>query len=262
MRFAGAHISAAGSLNRRRALRWAIGLMALALVVMVPRLVFAESIRIDLNDTSHQQMGSALKIVALMTALSLAPAILMTTTCFVRIAVVFSFLRMALGTQNAPPQQVLVGLSLFLTAAIMAPTFVSINSEALQPYLDGKMGGAQAYATGSKPLRQFMIKQTRQDDLELFYEINRAERPKTVDDIEMHLLIPAFVLSELRTAFEMGFMLFIPFLVLDLIVASLTMALGLVMLPPAMLSLPLKVMVFVLADGWNLLVGSLVRSFA
>jgi len=206
-------------------------------------------------------VGMALKMIALLTLLSVAPAILMTMTSFVRIVVVFSFVRMALGTQNAPPQQILVGLALFLSIAIMSPVAEKIYKEGILPYVDGEIDAKLAYAEVSSPLREFMLRQTREEDLELFYEINQADRPATPEDVGMHLLTPAFVLSELRTAFEMGFMLYVPFMLLDIIVASVTMALGLVMMPPALLSLPLKVMVFVMADGWNLLVGSIVRSF-
>ncbi len=223
----------------------------------------ASGVTFDLGEgaSSSAQTGSALKIVGIMTLLTLAPAILMTTTCFVRIVVVLSFLRTALGTQNTPPQQVLVGLSLFLSMAIMGPTATKLYDAGLRPYLDGEISALVAFEEGSAPLRNFMLKQTREQDLTLFYEIHNKPLPKTPAEVSLIQLVPAFVISELRTAFEMGFMLFVPFLLLDLVVASVTMALGLVMLPPSLISLPLKVMLFVMADGWNLLVGSLVRSF-
>jgi flagellar biosynthesis protein FliP len=237
------------------------GVLAILLMLWPETSEAATRIRLDLGDSSEAQVDGALKMAALLTFLTVAPAILMTTTCFVRITVVFAFLRMALGTQNAPPQQVLIGLSLFLTIAVMAPVGTKVYEQGLQPYLDGQMDAREAFNAGSPPLRNFMLRQTRQEDLGLFYEISREPRPQDAEAVKLHLLIPAFIISELRTAFEMGFLLFVPFLLLDIVVASVTMALGLVMLPPAMLSLPLKIMIFVLADGWNLIVSSLVRSF-
>jgi len=222
----------------------------------------ATGIRIDLGGPEQQQVGAALKMVAVLTALSLAPAILLATTSFIRIAIVFTFVRNALGVQNMPPNQVLMGLALFLTIAIMTPVATALYATGLAPYLDGKLDGQAAFIAGSKPLRKFMLRQTRESDLALFYEITRTPDPQGPDEVGLHLLIPAFIISELRTAFEMGFMLFVPFLLLDLIVASVLMAMGMVMLPPALISLPVKVMLFVVVDGWNLLVGSLVRSFA
>jgi flagellar biosynthesis protein FliP len=212
-------------------------------------------------DGASETLPLALKMILVLTALALAPAVLLTTTSFVRIAVVLSFLRNALGTQNMPPTQVVMGLALFLTAAVMAPVGHALYERALNPYLNGEMAGTDAIEAGSVPLRGFMLKQTRQEDLALFYEISNASPPKHPDGVAMHLLIPAFVISELRTAFEMGFMVFVPFLVIDLIVASILMALGMVMIPPSLVSLPLKIMLFVVADGWNVLIGSLVRSF-
>ena len=225
--------------------------------------VFAgESFHLDIGTDSPQEIGAALKIVAVLTALSLAPALLLTTTCFVRIMVVLSLLRTALGTQSTPPQQVIIGLSLFLTIAIMWPVGSELYENGLEPYLDGKLPAKEAFIEGVKPLRHFMLKQTREQDLMLFYDISGRDLPKTPGAVAMHLLVPSFVISELRTAFEMGFMLFIPFLLLDMVVAAITMSLGMVMLPPALISMPIKLMLFVLVDGWNLITGSLVRSFA
>lgn len=220
------------------------------------------AVKLELDGNQPMQGGAALKMVLILTALSLAPAILLTTTSFVRIAVVLSFLRNAMGTQNMPPTQVLMGLALFLTVAVMAPTGNALYEQGLGPYLDGQLAAAPALEAGSKPLRKFMLKQTRKADLALFYDIHHTPRPRGPDDVGMHLLIPAFVISELRTSFEMGFVLYLPFLLVDLVVATVLMALGMVMVPPAMLSLPLKIMLFVLADGWNVLIASLVRSFA
>lgn len=219
------------------------------------------AVRLELDGAEPMQGGAALKMVLMLTSLSLAPAILLTTTSFVRIAVVLSFLRNAMGTQNMPPTQVLMGLALFLTVAVMAPTGTELYQAGLGPYLDGKMAPVAAIEAGSRPLKRFMLKQTRKADLALFYDISHTARPKGPQDVGMHLLVPAFIISELRTAFEMGFVLYLPFLMVDVVVATVLMALGMVMVPPAMLSLPIKIMLFVLADGWNVLVASLVRSF-
>ncbi len=232
------------------------------MVLLLPKVSLAASnFNISLNGDSDTQMGAALKMIAVLTMITLGPTILLTMTSFVRIVVVFSLLKTALGTQTTPPQQVLMGLALFLTVAIMWPVGNDIYTRGVGPYMEGEIEAKEAIYQSIHPLRKFMLKQTREADLMLFYEINNAERPDTPSGVEMQLLIPAFVISELRTAFEMGFLVFIPFLLLDLVVASLTMSLGLVMLPPALLSMPLKLMLFVLADGWNLMVGSLVRSF-
>ena len=234
----------------------------LGAVLLVPSVTLAASnFNISLNGDSDTQMGAALKMIFVLTMITLGPTILLTMTSFVRIVVVFSLLKTALGTQTTPPQQVLMGLALFLTVAIMWPVGQDIYTRGVGPYMEGEIEAKEAVYQSIHPLRTFMLKQTREEDLMLFYEINEADRPNTPADVEMQLLIPAFVISELRTAFEMGFLVFIPFLLLDLVVASLTMSLGLVMLPPALLSMPLKLMLFVLADGWNLMVGSLVRSF-
>lgn len=233
-----------------------------ALMLLVPQLSFAASnFNISLNGDTDTQMGAALQMIFVLTMITLGPTILLTMTSFVRIVVVFTLLKTALGTQTTPPQQVLMGLALFLTVAIMWPVGQDIYTRGVGPYMEGEIDASEAVYQSVNPLRKFMLKQTREADLMLFYEINDSDRPSTPDEVEMQHLIPAFVISELRTAFEMGFLVFIPFLLLDLVVASLTMSLGLVMLPPALLSMPLKLMLFVLADGWNLMVGSLVRSF-
>lgn len=252
------------STRKAGALRIAAVISALmtTVVLLVPSLCAAASkFNISLNGDSDTQMGAALKMIFILTVITLGPTVLLTMTSFVRIVVVFSLLKTALGTQTTPPQQVLMGLALFLTVAIMWPVGQDIYTRGVGPYMEGEIEAKEALYQTITPLRKFMLKQTREADLMLFYEINNEARPNKPADVEMHLLIPAFVISELRTAFEMGFLVFIPFLLLDMVVASLTMSLGLVMLPPALLSMPLKLMLFVLADGWNLMVGSLVRSF-
>ena len=234
-------------------------------LLLAPSLAWAgPSLHIDLGaaEGGALEISSAMKMAVIFTVISLAPAFILTSTCFVRFIVVLSVLRNALGVQSMPPTQVLTGLALFLTIAVMAPVGKSIYEESLNPYLEGKMSAMEAFHVAKEPLQSFMLRQTREADLRLFYEISQATQPVGPEDVKLHLLLPAFVISELRTAFEMGFMLFLPFLLLDIITASVTMAMGMVMVPPALISLPLKIMLFVVADGWNLLVGSLVRSIA
>ena len=207
------------------------------------------------------KMTVVLQIFLLMTILSLAPAILIMLTSFTRIVIVLSLLRRALGTMQMPPNQVMIGLALFLTFFIMTPVWQSINQNALQPYLDDKIGQKQALQNAAEPLRKFMFKQTREKDLALFVEIAKMEQPKNADDIPLSVLIPSFIISEVKTAFQIGLLLYVPFLIIDMVVASVLLSMGMMMLPPIMISLPFKLMLFVLSDGWNLLVGSLVRSF-
>ncbi len=202
-----------------------------------------------------------LKILALLTLLSLLPAIVMTTTSFVRTVVVLSFLRQGIGTQQTPPTQVLMGLAIFMTVFTMSPIAARIQSEALAPYQAGTLNELAAFDAAAAPLRTFMLRQTRQADLELFYEATHAPQPQTPDDVPMRIAIPAFVVSELTTAFQMGVVLLLPFLVIDLAVASILMAMGMVFVSPTTISLPLKLLLFVLADGWNLIVRSLLESF-
>ncbi|MFT3708917.1 MAG: flagellar type III secretion system pore protein FliP [Archangium sp.] len=205
--------------------------------------------------------SSAVKLFLLMTVLSFAAGALIAITSFTRIIIVMSFLRQALGTPTLPPNQVMVALSLALTAFVMAPTFKKVNAEALSPYLDDQMTAQDAMDKGSGPVLQFLLKQTRPEDLRLFYELAGAERPTRADQVPLHIAVPAFMISELTTAFKMGLFLFIPLLLIDLLVSAVLMALGLMMVPPTLVSLPLKVGIFLLADGWHLLVQSLVRSF-
>lgn len=202
-----------------------------------------------------------LQIFLLMTILSLAPAILIMVTSFTRIVIVLSLLRRALGTMQMPPNQVMVGLALFLTFFVMAPVWHQINQSALQPYLDKKIDNQQALQNASAPLREFMFKQTREKDLALFVDIAKLQRPKNIEDIPTTVLIPSFIISEVKTAFQIGLLLYVPFLIIDMVVASVLLSMGMMMLPPIMVSLPFKLMLFVLADGWYLLVGSLVKGF-
>lgn len=202
-----------------------------------------------------------LQIFFLMTVISLAPSLLMMTTSFTRIVVVLSFLRSALGTQQAPSNQIVIGLSLFLTFFIMAPVWQQVNTQALQPYKAQTISQEEALKRGVAPVRKFMLSQVREKDLALFLSLSKLPRPRNVDDIPTLTLIPAYVVSELKTAFQIGFLVYIPFLVLDMVVASVLMSMGMMMLPPVMISLPFKILLFVLVDGWGLIIGSLVKSF-
>ncbi len=211
---------------------------------------------------SPQEVSKSIQILLLMTVLSLAPSIIIMTTSFTRILIVFSFLKQALGTQQTPPAQVLTGLSIFLTIFIMSPVWMKIHNDALKPYMDGVITQAQAWERGIEPLKQFMLKQTGDNELALFLELARQGKPQRKEDIGLEVLIPSFMISELKTAFQMGFLIYLPFLVIDMVVSTSLMALGMMMLPPMMISLPIKVLFFVLADGWTLVVRNLVRSFS
>jgi flagellar biosynthetic protein FliP len=213
------------------------------------------------NTDDPEQMSVVIKIFLLLTVLSLAPAILVMVTSFTRIVIVLSVLRQAIGTQQMPPSQIVLGIALFLTFFIMTPVWQTANKDAVQPYLKGEIGNEEALKRISEPLRKFMFKQTRKKDIALFVEIADRPRPKNVDDVPMSVLIPSFIISELKTAFQIGFILYIPFLIIDMVVASVLLSMGMMMLPPVMISLPFKLMLFVLADGWYLIVGSLVKSF-
>lgn len=220
-------------------------------------------INIGFNNVENQQdMAVVLKIFALLTVLSLAPAILIMLTSFTRIVIVLSLLRQAIGTHQMPPNQIVIGLSLFLTFFIMTPVWNNINNQALQPYLDKKITSQQAFQKACEPIRKFMFKQTNEKDLALIVDIANNKKPANIDDISTTTLIPAFLISELKTAFQIGFLLYVPFLIVDMVVASVLLSMGMMMLPPIMVSLPFKLMLFVLADGWHMIVGSLVKSFA
>jgi flagellar biosynthesis protein FliP len=207
------------------------------------------------------EIVSAIRLILIMTVLTLAPAILIMMTSFTRIVIVFSFLRQAVGVPQLPPNQILIGLSLFLTLFIMGPAFKEVNENGVQPYMAGKLNQDDAITASLAPLRRFMFAQTRESDLSLFVQLAKIGNPKTRGDVPTIVLVPSFILSELRTAFQIGFIIFLPFLVIDIISSSVLMAMGMMMLPPVVISLPLKVMLFVLVDGWGLLVGSMVKSF-
>jgi len=210
--------------------------------------------------TAPSNMATSLQIVLLLTVLTLAPSILIMMTSFTRIVIVLSFLRNALGLQQMPPNQVLIGLALFLTLFIMAPIGQDINNNAIKPYTEGKITQEEAYQNAIKPLKSFMLKQTRQNDLNLFVSLAKINI-NNVEDLPMRVVIPAFIISELKTAFEIGFIIYIPFLIIDIIVASVLMSMGMFMLPPVLISLPFKVLLFILVDGWNLVVKSLILGF-
>ncbi|MCL6635657.1 MAG: flagellar type III secretion system pore protein FliP [Peptococcaceae bacterium] len=219
---------------------------------------------IDLNirpsDTPEQVVDSV-KLLVLLTLLSLAPAFMVMMTSFTRIVIVLSLLRTALGVHQVPANQIVVGLSLFLTVFIMAPTCRQVNEQAVQPYLQNRIGQEEAMELGAKPLKDFMLRQTREKDLALFISLAKMDRPEKPEDVPLHVVIPSFVISELKTAFEIGFLLFVPFLIIDMAVASILMSMGMFMLPPVMISLPFKLLLFVMVDGWYLVVKSLVESF-
>ncbi|CAH1073834.1 flagellar type III secretion system pore protein FliP [Candidatus Nitrotoga sp. 1052] len=208
-----------------------------------------------------QTYSLSLQTLLLLTSLSFLPAVMLLMTSFTRIIIVLSLLRSALGTPSSPPNQVLVGLALFLTFFVMSPVLDKIYTDAYLPFSENKLTLAQAFDTGSVPLKAFMLRQTREKDLALFVQISNSEPLQSADQVPLKILVPAYVISELKTAFQIGFVIFIPFLIIDMVVASILMSMGMMMVSPAMISLPFKIMLFVLADGWNLLIGSLVHSF-
>jgi len=241
--------------------------LVLLLLVLIPLFgeVNAPPIPIvDLTINGAQtptQLVKSLNIVILMTLLVLAPSIVLVMTSFVRLLIVFSFLRQALGTQQLPPSQILLSLALVLTFFIMEPYAKLSYKNGIEPYMNEQIGYEEAFEKSVKPFKNFMIKNTREKDLALFYRIRKMENPKTIDDVPLSILVPAFMISELKTAFEIGFLIYLPFLIIDMVVSAILMSLGMMMLPPVMISLPFKLLVFVLVDGWNLLVQSLVASF-
>ncbi|HYA39703.1 MAG TPA: flagellar type III secretion system pore protein FliP [Syntrophobacteraceae bacterium] len=220
------------------------------------------AVNVNLDDAKGpEQISGVLQIIFLLTVLSLAPAVLILMTSFTRFAIVFSFLRYALGTQQSPPNQIIIGLALFLTFFIMQPVWQRIHQEAIVPYERHEISGEELVKRGATPLKEFMLKHTKKPDLALFVSIAQKEKPLNAEAIPISTIIPAFVISELKTAFQIGFMLYIPFIILDMVVASILLSMGMMMLPPVMISLPFKLMLFILVDGWNLLIGSLVKSF-
>ncbi|GAC1404470.1 MAG: flagellar type III secretion system pore protein FliP [Candidatus Velthaea sp.] len=224
--------------------------------IAIPKINFGVS-----PATKPTDVALSLQILLLLTVLTLAPTILVLMTSFTRIVIVLSFVRTALGTQQVPPTQVLIGLSLLLTFFIMSPVITDINKNALQPYLANKITQQKAIDTAAKPLRKFMFKQTREKDIAVFYSMTKEPRPAAQDDVPTYLLVPAFVISELKTAFEIGFAIYIPFIVIDMVVASVLLSMGMMMIPPVIISLPFKILIFLLVDGWNLTVSALFASY-
>ncbi|MBI5233049.1 MAG: flagellar type III secretion system pore protein FliP [Deltaproteobacteria bacterium] len=206
-------------------------------------------------------LSTTIKIIILMTVLTLLPAIALMMTSFTRFIIVFSLLRHAMGLQQTPPNQILIGISLFMTFFVMTPVFDNVYTNALEPYMNRKMDETEAFAKGIEPFRKFMLAQTKEKELALFVEMSGSQRPSKPEDVKTSVLIPAFITSELKSAFQIGFILFIPFLIIDMVVASVLMSMGMFMLPPVLISLPFKIMLFVLVDGWALLIGSMIRSF-
>ena len=242
-------------------------LLVLAAFLLVPVAAWAQglpipTIKIGVGEAKDAgEVSILIQILILLTVLSLAPAILIMMTSFTRLVMVFSFLRSALGTQQMPPNQILIGLSLFLTFFIMTPVWSTVHEKALVPYQEKKISQGQAIDEALKPVRQFMFKQTREKDLALFVNMAKISKPKNKEEIPTTVLLPAYMISELKTAFQIGCLLYIPFLIIDMVVSSILLSMGMMMLPPVMISLPFKVLLFVLVDGWNLIVGSLVKSF-
>jgi len=254
--------------NRKRITK----LLIVSAIIMIPAVLIAQNvggvrmpipkIAFDITEaTKPKDVALSLQILFLLSILTLAPSIIIMTTAFTRVVIVLDFVKRALSLQQMPPNQVIVGLSLFLTFFIMAPTFNEINDKALQPYLNGKISNEQFFDKGVEPLRKFMFRQTREKDIALFIRLAKIDKPKTEADVPTYCLIPAFMISELKIAFEIGIFLFLPFIVIDMIIASTLMAMGMIMLPPVMISLPFKIILFILVDGWNLLIYELVKSF-
>jgi flagellar biosynthetic protein FliP len=252
-------------------MRKSIGILAILVIMILfitpttyaaPSGGFIPGIDFNLGTSDEPaKVADTIKIIVILTILSLAPAILILMTCFTRVIIVLSFIRTALATQSMPPNQVLVGLALFMTFFIMAPVFSQVNEQAFQPFLAGELTQEEAYGEAVLPFKEFMAKQTRTKDLALFLKYMNGPKPTSVEDIPLTALVPAFAISELKTAFQMGFIIFIPFLIIDMVVASILMAMGMMMLPPVMISLPFKILLFILVDGWYLIVKSLLQSF-
>lgn len=226
----------------------------------------AEPLGLDMNlsvggDQSPGEYVGNIKLLLMLTFLTFIPAVVLLTTSFTRIVIVLGFTRTALSTQQSPPNQVIIALALFMSLFIMTPVYTEVNSTAIQPYIEGKLNYNDAIEVGSKPIKNFMLNQTREKDLALFYKETNYEKPQDRYDVPFTVLVPAFAISEIKTAFQMGFMIFVPFIVIDMIVASVLMSMGMFMLPPVTISLPFKILLFVLADGWHLIVKSLLESF-
>jgi flagellar biosynthetic protein FliP len=253
----------------RKSFTW-IGIGMLLAVLLLPNPAMAQNpgssaplLSIDMDQNAQPgKVGVVMQIFLLLTVLSLAPSILVMVTSFTRIAIVLSLLRQAIGSNQLPPTQIIIGLSLFLTFFIMSPVWQTVHQDALKPYMAEEISGQEALNKAVEPVRKFMMRQTREKDLAMLVDVAKLERPKNKDDVPIQVLIPAFIMSELKTAFQIGFMLYVPFLIIDMVVASVLLSMGMMMLPPVMVSLPFKLMIFVLTDGWFMIVGSLVKSFA
>jgi flagellar biosynthetic protein FliP len=243
-------------------MRWrrVIGVAVVAGAAMAAMPAAAQQFSLDLGG-GGSSTARIVQLLALTTILSLAPSILVMVTSFTRIVVVLSFLRQALGTQQAPPNMVMVSLALFLTAFVMAPTLEECWNQGVQPYMDGQLEEVEAFERTAKPLHAFMSRHARAQDVKLFIDLSRTKEPAKVEDVPLKTLIPAFMISELRRAFEMGFLVFLPFVIIDMVVASVLMSMGMMMIPPAMIALPFKLIFFVMVDGWYMVVGSLIQSF-
>lgn len=236
--------------------------MVLTLANVADAAPLIPSINVDIGNAENpQEVSSTLQVIGILTILTIAPGILIMTTSFVRIVVVIGFLRNALATQNVPPNQVILGLAMFMTFYIMSPYWSAANENGIQPYLAGEISQEEAIDRTIEPIREFMFKQTRESDLALFVNLSEAERPESQDEVSTFVLIPAFMISELKTAFQIGFMIYVPFIVIDMIVATTLMSMGMMMLPPVMISMPFKILLFVMIDGWHLLIDSLIVSF-
>jgi flagellar biosynthesis protein FliP len=256
-------------MGSRKTFAW-MGIALLLAILVLPSPALAQkpdnaatllSIDMDQN-TQSGKVGVVMQIFLLLTVLSLAPSILVMVTSFTRVAIVLSLLRQAIGSNQLPPNQIIIGLSLFLTFFIMTPVWQAVHQDALKPYLADEITGQEALSKAIQPVRKFMMRQTREKDLAMLVDVAKLDRPRNKDDVPIQVLIPAFIMSELKTAFQIGFMLYVPFLIIDMVVASVLLSMGMMMLPPVMVSLPFKLMIFVLTDGWFMIVGSLVKSFA
>jgi len=248
--------------------RLTVFLCALGVALLVPVLGLAQSpsipkltMELAAGQAEPGEVATVLEIIFLLTVLSMAPAIMLTMTSFTRIIIVFHFLRQAMGTQQMPPNQILAGLAIFMTMVIMYPVGKAINDNALQPYMNEEIRFEEALDRAQQPIRKFMFKHTREKDLSIFYSITKEDRPKNKEEVNTLMLTAAYTISELKTGFTIGFLIYIPFLILDMVVASILLAMGMMMLPPVMVSLPFKILLFILIDGWNLLIGSIVNTF-
>ncbi len=248
--------------------RIAVFLCALLAGLLLPDLVFAQapsipklSMQLAAGQAEPGEISTLLEILFLFTVLSMAPAIMLTMTSFTRIIIVFHFLRQAMGTQQMPPNQILAGLAIFMTLVIMYPVGKAVNDTALQPYMNEEIRFEEALDRAQEPIRKFMFKHTREKDLSIFYSITKEPRPENKEQVPTIMLVAAYTISELKTGFTIGFLIYIPFLILDMVVASILLAMGMMMLPPVMISLPFKILLFILIDGWNLLIGSIVNTF-